>query len=195
MIEPAGAESRPPVVLWHPTVSTGPSAAAMKEMIGMSEETVPMTREGYDKKKAELDHLMGIEMIAITTRVATARDLGDLSENAEYHAAREDQGLLQAKINMLRDQLARAQILETANLPRDTVTFGSKVTVKDLDGGDQEVFELVGPGQEDADKNRILSSSPIGQGLLGKKLGDTANIAVPVGIIHFKVMKIEMADI
>jgi len=167
----------------------------MKEMIGMSEETVPMTREGYDKKKAELDHLMGIEMIAITTRVATARDLGDLSENAEYHAAREDQGLLQAKINMLRDQLARAQILETANLPRDTVTFGSKVTVKDLDGGDQEVFELVGPGQEDADKNRILSSSPIGQGLLGKKLGDTANIAVPVGIIHFKVMKIEMADI
>jgi len=195
MIESAGAESRPPVVLWHPTVSTGPSAAAMKEMIGMSEETVPMTREGYDKKKAELDHLMGIEMIAITTRVATARDLGDLSENAEYHAAREDQGLLQAKINMLRDQLARAQILETANLPRDTVTFGSKVTVKDLDGGDQEVFELVGPGQEDADKNRILSSSPIGQGLLGKKLGDTANIAVPVGIIHFKVMKIEMADI
>ncbi len=195
MIEPAGAESRPPVVLWHPTESTGPSAAAMKEMIGMSEETVPMTREGYDKKKAELDHLMGIEMIAITTRVATARDLGDLSENAEYHAAREDQGLLQAKINMLRDQLARAQILETANLPRDTVTFGSKVTVKDLDGGDQEVFELVGPGQEDADKNRILSSSPIGQGLLGKKLGDTANIAVPVGIIHFKVMKIEMADI
>jgi len=195
MIEPAGAELRPPVVLWHPKVSTGPSAAAMKEMIGMSEETVPMTREGYDKKKAELDHLMGIEMIAITTRVATARDLGDLSENAEYHAAREDQGLLQAKINMLRDQLARAQILETANLPRDTVTFGSKVTVKDLDGGDQEVFELVGPGQEDADKNRILSSSPIGQGLLGKKLGDTANIAVPVGIIHFKVMKIEMADI
>jgi len=195
MIESAGAESRPPVVLWHPTESTGPSAAAMKEMIGMSEETVPMTREGYDKKKAELDHLMGIEMIAITTRVATARDLGDLSENAEYHAAREDQGLLQAKINMLRDQLARAQILETANLPRDTVTFGSKVTVKDLDGGDQEVFELVGPGQEDADKNRILSSSPIGQGLLGKKLGDTANIAVPVGIIHFKVMKIEMADI
>src|SRR4051812_31208220 len=133
----------------------------MKEMGGMSEESVPMTRDGYDKKKAELDHLLGVEMIAITKRVASARDLGDLSENAEYHAAREDQGLLQAKINMLRDQLARAVILETANLPRDTVTFGSRVTVKDLDGGDEEVFELVGPGQENPDTNRILSSSPI----------------------------------
>jgi transcription elongation factor GreA len=161
----------------------------------MSEERIPMTREGYDKKKAELDHFMGVEMIAITTRVATARDLGDLSENAEYHAAREDQGLLQAKINMLRDQLARAVILETANLPRDTVTFGSKVTVKDMDTKDEEVFELVGPGQEDADKNRILSNSPIGQGLLGKRVGEVADIAVPVGTIHFKVMKIEMADI
>ena len=167
----------------------------MKEMGGMSEESVPMTRDGYDKKKAELDHLLGVEMIAITTRVATARDLGDLSENAEYHAAREDQGLLQAKINMLRDQLARAVILETANLPRDTVTFGSRVTVKDLDGGDEETFELVGPGQENPDTNRILSSSPIGQGLLGKKKGDKAEIAVPVGMIHFKIVKIEMADI
>jgi len=167
----------------------------MKAMGGMSTENVPMTRDGYDKKKAELNHLMGVEMIAVTTRVASARDLGDLSENAEYHAAREDQGLLQAKINMLKDQLARAVILETANLPRDTVTFGSRVTIKDMDSKDEEVFELVGPGQEDADKNRILSSSPIGQGLLGKKIGDIAEIAVPVGMIHFKVIKIEMADI
>jgi len=186
--------SRPSVVLQHTENMIAPYPATMKAMDGM-DERIPMTRDGYDKKKAELNHLLGVDMIAITQRVATARDLGDLSENAEYHAAREDQGLLQAKINMLKDQLARAVILETANLPRDTVTFGSRVTVKDLDGGDEETFELVGPGQENPDTNRILSSSPIGQGLLGKKKGDTANIAVPVGTIHFKIMKIEMADI
>lgn len=161
----------------------------------MIEERVPMTREGYDKKKAELDQLQNVEMIEITKRVATAREMGDLSENAEYHAAREDQGILQAKINMLKDQLSRAMIIDKDSLPTGTVAFGSRVTVMDLDMDDEETFELVGPGQENPDKNRILTSSPIAQGLIGKKKGDKVEIPVPKGMIHFKIMKIEIADL
>ncbi|MCZ2344302.1 MAG: transcription elongation factor GreA [Bacteroidales bacterium] len=161
----------------------------------MIEERVPMTREGYDKKKAELDQLQNVEMIEITKRVATAREMGDLSENAEYHAAREDQGILQAKINMLKDQLSRATIINVDALPTGTVAFGSRVTVLDLDMDDEETFELVGPGQDNPDKNRILTSSPIAQGLMGKKKGDKVEIPVPKGTIHFKIMKIEFADL
>src|SRR3954469_20924142 len=113
----------------------------------MTDDRIPMTREGYDKLKAELDRLRNHEMLEITKRVATAREMGDLSENAEYHAAREDQGILQARINDLKDQLARAEIVDPSSLPRDIVVFGARVRVKDLDLGEEESFELVGPGQ------------------------------------------------
>lgn len=161
----------------------------------MSDDRIPTTRAGYDKRRAELDHLQGVEMIAITTRVATARDMGDLSENAEYHAAREDQGLLQAKINQLKDQLSRSYILDTENLPKGIVVFGSKVRVMDLDAKEEETYELIGPGQEDPDTNRILTTSPIGQGLIGSKVGDSVEIAVPRGTIRFKVLEITVAEV
>ena len=162
----------------------------------MTEDRIPMTREGFEKKKAEIAHLEGHVMIEVTKRVASARDLGDLSENAEYHAAREDQGQLQAKINVLKDQLARATIVEIdPNKPKDTVTFGAKVKVSDVDIDEEEYFELVGPGQENAEKGRILTSSAIGQGLLGKKVGEVAEISVPRGVIRFKVLEIAVADI
>src|SRR5262249_27162032 len=131
----------------------------------MPDDRIPMTREGYDKLRADLDRLQNAEMLAVTKRVAAARDMGDLSENAEYHAAREDQGILQARINELKDRLSRAYIIEKANLPSDSVVFGSRVRVKDLDFEDEEVFELVGPGDEDYDNNKILITSPIGKGL------------------------------
>ena len=161
----------------------------------MTIDRVPMTRDGYDRKKAELDQMQNVEMIEVTKRVASARDLGDLSENAEYHAAREDQGILQAKINSLKEQLSRAYIIDTDSLPTDTVVFGSKVKVMDLDMDEEETFELVGPGQENPDKNRILTGSPIGQGLLGKKKGEIAEIQVPRGVIRFKVLDISVASL
>ena len=123
-----------------------------------------------------------------------ARDLGDLSENAEYHAAREDQGLLQAQIGLLRSKLAKAMIVDPSKMPKDSVVFGSRVKVKDLDIDEEETFELVGPGQDDPDKNRILTTSPIGQGLIGKKKGEVAEISVPRGTIRFKVLEIAFAE-
>jgi transcription elongation factor GreA len=159
----------------------------------MSNERIPITREGYDKLKAELERLQGSEMIAVTQRVAAARAMGDLSENAEYHAAREDQGMLQARIHDLRDRLSRAMLVDKSTLPADAVVFGSRVRVKDLDFEEEEIFELVGPGDEDYDNNRILVTSPIGQGLIGKKVGDTASIAVPKGTIRYEVLEISPA--
>jgi transcription elongation factor GreA len=153
-------------------------------------DRIPMTREGYDKLKAELDHMQNAQMIEITKRVAAARAMGDLNENAEYHAAREDQGMLQARINDLKDRLSRAYFIDPESLPKDTVVFGARVRVKDLDLDEEELFELVGPGQEDYDNNKILTTSPIGEGLIGKKLGEVAEIDVPMGKIRFQVLEI-----
>jgi transcription elongation factor GreA len=159
----------------------------------MADDRIPMTREGYDKLRSDLDRLRNFEMLEVTKRVAAAREMGDLSENAEYHAAREDQGILQARINEMSDRVARAVIVDPSNLPKDTVAFGSKVRVMDLDVDEEETFELVGPGQENPDNGRILSTSPIGQGLIGRKMGETVEIPVPRGTIRFKVLEISAA--
>jgi len=156
----------------------------------MTTERIPMTKEGYEKLKTDLYRMQNVEMIEVAHRIAAARELGDLSENAEYHAAREDQGMLQARIDSLKDKLSRAYFIDRSNLPSDTAVFGARVTVKDLDLDEEEVFVLVGPGEEDYNNNRILTTSPIGQGLLGKKIGEVAEIKVPMGTIRFQIVAI-----
>ncbi len=153
-------------------------------------ELIPMTRVGYDKLKAELDDLENEQMPKIEKRIAAARAEGDLSENAEYHGARESQGLLQAKINLLKDKLARASIVDTSNLPKDEVVFGATVLVKDLDLDDTEQFTLVGAGEEDYDSGRINVTSPLAQGLVGKKVGEVAEVKVPAGTERFEILEI-----
>ena len=159
------------------------------EIVIMS-DTIPTTRTGYEKLKADLERLENVEMPAISNRVAEARSEGDLSENAEYHGARESQGLLQAKINLLRDKLSRSVIVDQSKLPKDEVVFGATVVVKDLDFGDQEEFVLVGAGEEDYDAGKILVTSPLAQGLLGKKVGDKVDIPVPKGSMKFEILEI-----
>jgi transcription elongation factor GreA len=150
-----------------------------------------MTREGYNKIKADIERMETVEMPEIVRKLAEARAEGDLKENAEYHAQRENQGLLQAKINELKTKLAKATIVDVSQLPKDEVVFGCTVTVKDQDYGDEEEFTLVGAGEDDYDSGRILCTSPIGQGLLGKKVGEVAEIEAPAGLMKFEVVKIE----
>jgi transcription elongation factor GreA len=157
-------------------------------------DLIPMTRAGYAKIKAELDHMEQVEMPAVSQRVADARSEGDLSENAEYHGAKESQGMLQAKINLLRDKLARAAIVDTSKLAKDEVVFGATVVVKDLDFGDEEIFVLVGAGEEDYDQGRILVTSPLAQGLIGKKKGDKVEIPVPKGTMSFEILEIRFDE-
>lgn len=153
-------------------------------------ELIPMTRTGYDKIKAQVDEMESVEMPMITKRIADARAEGDLSENAEYHGARESQGMLQAKINLLKDKLARATIIDPSKLPKDEVVFGCTVLVKDLDFDDEETFTLVGAGEENYDEGKILVTSPLAQGLLGRKVGDKTEIPVPKGTMSFEILEI-----
>ncbi|HWA99049.1 MAG TPA: transcription elongation factor GreA [Pirellulales bacterium] len=157
-------------------------------------DVIPMSRSGYDKLAAELKHLEEVEMPKIALRIAEARGEGDLKENAEYHGARESQGMLQAKINMLRDKLSRARLMDTSTLPKDEVVFGSTVIVKDLDFGDEEQFTLVGAGDEDYDAGKILITSPLAQGLVGKKVGQQVEIPVPKGTMRFEILEIKFEE-
>ena len=156
-------------------------------------ESVPMSRDGYNKIKAEIEELEA-QVEVVTEKIAEARAEGDLKENAEYHAQRENQGMLMAKIAERKDKLARASIVDVSQLPKDEVVFGCTVTVEDMEYGDEEQFTLVGAGDEDYDNGKILVTSPFGQGLVGKKVGETAEVEVPAGKLQFKILKIEFLE-
>ena len=157
-------------------------------------DSVPMTREGYNKIKADIARMENEELPAITEKLAEAREEGDLKENAEYHAQRENQGKLQAKIDQLKSKIARATIVDMSQLPKDEVVFGCTVTVEVMAYGDEEEFTLVGAGEEDYNVGKILVTSPFGQGLIGKKVGEVAEVDIPAGTSKFKILKIEFRD-
>jgi transcription elongation factor GreA len=150
----------------------------------MTSDRIPMSKDGYEKLKTQLDKMKNEDMPRIAEQIAEARSFGDLSENAEYDAAREAQGMLQARINDLQDKLARAIIVDKSTMPTDRVVFGSKVRVFDLDLKEEEDFVLVGPGDEDYGQNKILLTSPIGQGL--------AEVPVPRGTLKLKIVEISV---
>jgi len=157
-------------------------------------ERIPMTRAGYDKIKADLDYLQSVEMPKILEGLAAARAEGDLSENAEYHGRRESQGMLQMRIDMIKDKLSRAVLVDPSQFPKDQVAFGCTVVVKDLDFGDREEFTLVGAGEEDYDSGKILITSPLAQGLNGKKVGEKVEIPVPQGKVRFEILEIRSPE-
>jgi transcription elongation factor GreA len=158
----------------------------------MPVDRIPMSKPGYEKLKAQLDAMKNEEMPKIAEQIAAARDFGDLSENAEFDAACEAQGMLQAKIDGLQEKLARALIVDKSTLPTDRVVFGSRVTVIDLALDDEEDFILVGPGEEDYDQNKILLTSPIGQALVGKGIGDVVEVPIPKGTLKLRVARISV---
>ena len=153
-------------------------------------DAIPMTREGYNKIRAEIDRMETDEMPVILERLASARAEGDLKENAEYHGARESQGLLQARINELKSKLSRATIIDTSTMPQDEIRFGATITVKRKGGRGQQVYTLVGAGEENYEEGKILVTSPLAQGFLGKKKGDTAEIEVPAGLAEFAILDV-----
>ena len=159
---------------------------------GNAMERNPISQEGYNKIREEIRRLEQDEMPQVERCIAAARAEGDLKENAEYHGQREEQGRLQAKINLLKSKLANSEIVDKSTLPKGVVTFGSTVTVKDLDLGEEETYEFVGLGEEDYDGDvmKILTTSPIAQGLLNKKVGDQVEIQIPKGTIRYEVVKI-----
>ncbi len=154
-------------------------------------DMVPMTREKYNQLRAEVDQLENVDMPFVTEKIAEARAEGDLKENAEYHAQRENQGMLQAKINQKKQMIANAYIIDPNKQPKDQVALLATVKVNDLDYNDEEEFTLVGAGDEDYDAGRIQSTSPIGAALMGRKVGDKVVVDVPKGKLNFEILSIE----
>ncbi len=152
--------------------------------------TVPMTQEGLEKLKADL-FVHEDRRPKVLLQIKEAREKGDLSENAEYHAAREDLSMLESQINILKDKISRASIVAVSKGGGDTIVFGVTVTLKCLNDNDVEEYTLVGEGESDPFSNRILTTSPMGQALLTKKVGDIVDVPAPKGLIKFQVLKIE----
>ena len=147
----------------------------------MSNGKIPITREGYDKLVADLQHLKSVERPAVIAAIQEARAQGDLSENAEYDAAKEKQGKIESKIAELEDKIVRAHIVEADASSSDTVIFGAKVTILDSATNKEVEYQIVGPEDVDVLRNRISINSPIGKALVGKRRGDSVEIATPRG--------------
>ncbi len=153
-------------------------------------EPIYMSKDGVRKLEAALKKLKFEERPKIVADIKRAREHGDLSENAEYHAAKEAQGHLERKIAELEHRLSRVQTIDTDAIPTDKVYLYAKVVVKDLSDGEEEEYTIVPASEADAEKNIISVQSPIAAGLLGKGVGEVAEIQVPAGTIKFEVMKI-----
>ena len=152
-----------------------------------------MSREGYNKLQAELEVLKA-KGPGLRKAINDAREQGDLSENAAYHAAREELAKIEAKIGQIQGQLASADIIDRSKMvsgaAAGTVVFGSTVRVKDLDSGDVETYQLVGPGEVDLLENKILTTSPVGQALIAHKAGDEVEVPVPKGKLRYRIEEI-----
>ena len=148
------------------------------------------TEEGLAAARAELEQMEKVERPFITQQIAEARDKGDLSENAEYHAAKESQGLLEAKISHLKNELSNARVLDESNLDLSKVLVLSKVKIKNIVNGAVMTYTLVAPTESDLSKGKISVKSPIGKGLLGTSVGDIAEVDVPTGKMKFEIIEI-----
>ena len=151
-----------------------------------------MTEEGLKKLKEELQFLETVERPRIIAAIAEAREKGDLSENAEYDAAKEAQGALETKIAILKSRLMEARVLDTSSLNTDEVKLFTKVRVRQKNTGMEKTFQLVTEGEANIAEGKISISTPIAKGLLGKKVGQVAQIQVPVGIIEFEILEISL---
>ena len=154
-------------------------------------EKVPMTAGGYAALQVELKQRQSVERPRIIEHIAEARSHGDLSENAEYHAAKEEQSHNEGRIAKLEDKLARADVIDISKLSGDTVKFGATVTLVDEDTDEKRKYQIVGDVESDAKHGRISLSSPIARALIGKGKGDTVEVAAPGGARSYEILKVE----
>lgn len=151
-----------------------------------------MTEDGYKKLKEEINTLETVNRPAISKQIAEARDKGDLSENAEYDAAKEAQGMLEAKIAQLKTLLANARLINEDAIGTDSVQILNKVTIRNTKNNQQMTYMLVAESEANLKENKIAVNTPIAQGLMGKKVGDIAEIKVPSGLMSFEIVNISI---
>ena len=154
--------------------------------------TTYMTAEGLQKLKEELQYLETVERPRVIAAIAEAREKGDLSENAEYDSAKEEQGVLESKISMIKSKIVDARIIDETDINTDEVQILTKVRVLNLKTNQEKVYQLVTEGEANIAEGKLATTTPIAKGLLGKKVGDVAEVVVPAGKLQFKVLEISI---
>jgi transcription elongation factor GreA len=157
----------------------------------MTMNKVPMTEEGFQALDEEFKRLKADERPAVIQAIAEAREHGDLSENAEYHAAKERQGWIEGRLAELEDKIARAQVIDVSKLNGDTVMFGATVTVVDEDTDEEAVYKVVGEDESDVKAGKISLSSPIARSMMNKEVGDVIEVNAPGGLKSYEILKVE----
>lgn len=158
------------------------------------QQRVHVTRRGYDLLQEELKRLKFVDRPKVVEEIKVARAHGDLSENAEYHAAKERQGHMEARIRLIEDRLARAEVVDTNNLPLDRVRFGLTVVLEDLESGEEVTYTLLGEDEADAGRGWLSVHSPVGRALIGKAVDDEVTVRVPAGTKQYEVREIRRMD-
>ena len=156
----------------------------------MSREPIYLSRDGREKLEKELKNLKTVERPRVVAEISRAMQMGDLSENAEYHAAKEEQQHLERRIGELEDKLSRVRSVDIDKIPTDKAYLFAKVLVKDLDRGEEIEYKIMPPEEADVDNDEISIKSPIGSGLLGKAVGEKVKIQIPVGTLHYEILRI-----
>ena len=154
-------------------------------------DSYPVTKKGYKLLKKELKQLLGTDRPAVVNAISTAREHGDLKENAEYHAAKEQQGFIEGRIQELNAKLANANVIDIEKLSGDKVVFGATVTFEDIDTDEVSNYQIVGEDESDIKQNKISVSSPIARALIGRSAGETLIIPIPKGKIEIEIIKVE----
>ena len=154
-------------------------------------EKVPMTVEGYKALDEDLKRLKTIERPAVIAAIAEARAHGDLSENAEYHAAKERQGWIEGQIAEIEDKMARAQVIDVSRLSGTQVKFGATVSVVDEDTEEEARYQIVGEHEADVKRGRVSVTSPIARAIIGKEMGDVVEVNTPGGVKAYEILKVE----
>ena len=154
-------------------------------------ESYPVTKMGYEILKKELKQLINTDRPSVVNEISMAREHGDLKENAEYHAAKEQQAFIEGRIQELNSKLAMANVIDIEKLSGDKVLFGATVTFEDIDTEEVSIYQIVGEDESDLRRKKISISSPIARALIGKSAGDTLTIPIPKGKIEIEILKVE----
>jgi transcription elongation factor GreA len=153
-------------------------------------DRIPMTRPGYQRLEAELKHLKSIERPAVIRSIAEARDHGDLSENAEYHAARERQSFIEGRVAELEDKIARAEVIDVSKLSGKVIKFGAKVTLADVDTDEEATYQIVGAEEAAVESGKLSITSPLARALIGKQTGDSVEVTTPRGSKAYEIIRV-----
>ena len=156
----------------------------------MSRNEVMLTEEGLKQLQEEVDHLSTVKRDEVAERIREARDFGDISENSEYDDAKNEQAMLEHRISLLQEKLRRARVIKDSEIETDKVSVGTTVTLRDQERGEIRIYTVVGSAEADPAKAKLSNESPVGQAILGKRVGDTVTVPVPAGSLRYEILAI-----